>query len=57
MNIIKLPILSAYYFIYLTMEKWVNPILVITAIIVGILGWHAFGKTQAPKVKRGGDCN
>lgn len=54
MNIIKLPILSAYYFIYLTMEKWVNPILIITAVAAGILGWYTFGKKQAPKLKRGG---
>lgn len=57
MSGLKLLLLSAYYFIYLTMEKWVNPILIITAVAAGILGWYTVGKKQAPKLKWGGDCN
>lgn len=40
MGVVKTLVLSVYYLIYLTLEKWINPLCVVMFLIAGIWGWR-----------------
>lgn len=49
MSIIKLLISSMYYLIYMTLEKWMNPIFVLGVASAGMYGWHICKKNVSIK--------